>query len=221
MPLTGAASTALDQRVIRPAWFGFLDFVGDPVRATTWRAPVSFAGTGDPDLDGKTFTAIEHEMVKIGDISQGEGGSDTLEIALSGLISIDAALMTIIGNRSDWVGRVARLWLGVYDESGVAIGAVAPFYTGYMTGSRFVANIDEAKIVMAIENYLAALSEASNRTYLDQAEFDAGDQMAKAMLEIANGVSGNPLTSNVGGGGGGGRAERGPWTNHYTKLVHK
>lgn len=204
MPLTGAAATALDNDVIRPAWFGFLDLNGDPVRATTWRESVAFSATGDSDLDGNTFLAIDHELVSVGDIHQGESGSHTMRISLSGLITEDTGLLNTIGNRTNWAGRVARIWLGVYDESGSALGAVAPYYTGYMTEIRLVASADEQRIVIDVENYLAAFSQASNRSYLDQAYYDSGDLSAQAAIDIANGVSGNPLTNNTPVGGGGG-----------------
>jgi hypothetical protein len=38
-----------------------------------------------------------------------------------------------------------------------------------------------------IESYLAALTSASNRTYLDQERYDAGDLSARAAIAIANG----------------------------------
>ena len=197
MPLAGAASDALDNREVWPAWFGFLDFRGDPVRATTWRAPVAFTGTGDGDLDGNTFPAINHEIIEVSDISQGDTGSDTLEVALSGLITIDSYLMTTIGKRANWAGRVARLWLGVYDGTGNEIGAVSPFYTGYMTSVEITGSAGEQRIVVSVENYLAAFSQASNRSYLDQEYYDPGDLSARAAIDIANGVTGNPLTGNT------------------------
>src|SRR3546814_8113152 len=100
-----SASAALAAAVIKPAFIGFLDIVGDPVRVTTWGASLTFSGTGDPDLDGYTYSAIDPQLVDIGPVKQAEGGSDTVTAALSGLIAVDSDLMTLIGNPANWRGR--------------------------------------------------------------------------------------------------------------------
>lgn len=189
-----SASAALAAAVIKPAFIGFLDILGDPVRVTTWGASLTFSGTGDPDLDGYTYSAIDPQLVDIGPVKQAEGGSDTVTAALSGLIAVDSDLMTLIGNPANWRGRVARLWLGIHDEADVQQGAVWSYYTGRMVAVGIRGGPDAQTIEVQIENYLATLSAASNRTYLDQSRYDPGDLSAEAAIAIANGLSGSSMS---------------------------
>lgn len=210
MPFEGAGAAELDHRFIPDAWFGYLDFLGDPLRATTWKANVDFVGTGDEDLDGERFNAIGHEFVRIGPILQGESGSGPLEITLSGLILADNDLLNLLGTEANWKGRTARIWCGVYNQAMDALVAVAPFKTGYMTGCKLPASKSEQFVTITVETYLAAFSHASHRTYMNQAEYDPGDLSASAAITLANGVTSNPLLSNtpiVQGGGSGGRGK--------------
>lgn len=200
------ASAALDAPVLHPCIVGWLDFVGDPVRLTTAPYAVTFSGTGDADLDGFTFEPVPPEIIAISDVAHSERGSDTVTVTLSGLIGIDTDLLNIIGDRTKWRGRDARLWIMLYDASLAQIGNVWPFYTGEMVRAPFKGTIESQTIELVIENYLSKLHEASNRTYLDQASYDPGDLSAEAAIAIANGTSGASLRDPSGGGsyGGGG-----------------
>lgn len=202
-----SASAALDHQIIRPAFFVYLDIIGDPLRACTAGRSFDFSGTGDPDLDGFTFDGISPTFVDIGSINQKDGGADSVTATLSGLVGIDSALLDVIGNSSNWQGRTARLWRMIRDEYGTQQGALQHYYTGWMTALAIGGDATSQTIQMTIESYLAAYTQASNRTYLDQEAFDPGDMSAKATIAIANGVTGSPLTSTTGtpgtGGGGG------------------
>jgi len=199
------ALTALGNTVVAPAYFGWLDFVGDPLRATTYGANVTFSGTGDTDLDGHTFEAFDPQFIDVGDVSNQQGGSETMTVSLSGILSIDTALLNIIGDRSKWYRRAFRLWMRVYDENNTAQGAVIPYYTGYMVDVRLDPTPESQTIEVQAENYLNILRDASHRTYLDQALFDSGDLSAQASIAAANGAKTGPASA-VGGGYGGGSA---------------
>lgn len=201
----GTAQTALGQTVVQPAYFGFLDFVGDPLRATTYGIDVSFAATGDADLDGFTFEAWDPQFVDVGDVSNQQGGSETVNVTLSGILSIDGDLLNLIGDRSKWYRRTARLWMRVHDEAGAAQGAIIPYYTGYMTDVRIVPAPESQTIVVEIENYLNILKDASNRNYLNQGDYDSADVSAKATIGAANGASRGPGGTISGGGASAGR----------------
>lgn len=196
---TAVAAFAAER--LKPAFFGFLDFDGDPLRATTWPANIAFTGTGDDDLDGNTYEAYRPEWIDVSEVKYQEGGSESVTIKLSGLILPDADLLNTINDETNWKGREARLWQSIYNAANVQQGAVWSYYTGRMVDIQIDGDPDRQVIVLTIETYLASLSEASNRTYLDQAEFDPDDLSAEASIAIANGNGGATL---IGGGGAGG-----------------
>lgn len=199
-------AAALDRDVIHPVMFAYLDILGDPVRATTAPYSVQPSGTGDPDLDGHVFDAIDPTFVSVSPVKSKEGGTDTVTVQMSGLIGIDSELMTLIGNKANWQGRPARLWLALYDENLIRIGAIWPFHTGYMSVPKIVGSAASQTISIDIESYLAFLTQASNRSYLSQAEYDPADLSAEASIAMANGGSGAGLT---GGGSGSAATTRG------------
>lgn len=199
------ASAALDGEVIRPVFFGYLDFVGDPLRACTAGRSYTFSGLADPDLNN-TFDGIDPTVVDIGPVRQKDGGSETVKATLSGLVGLDDDLLAIVGDRTKWQGRTARLWRMIRDASATQQGALQHYHTGYMVALDILGEPENQTIEVSIEGYLAASSQASNRTYLDQTSFDAGDLSPQAAIAIANGTSGNSIINNtpVGGGYGGG-----------------
>jgi len=196
------ASAALDDDVIRPGFFCFLDIVDDPFRINTLGYDLAVTGTPYPEMNGQTFLGVTGRLVDIGAVNVKAGGSDSLIAKLSGLRDIDNTTLNTIGNPAKWQGRTAMLWRMIRDENGTQKGAIQHYYTGYMTSLAISGDPQEQTIELTIESYLAAFSEASNRTYLDQDLFDPGDLSARASIAIANGNSGNPLVSNTGTGGG-------------------
>lgn len=185
-----AAQAALAERVRRPVTFCFLDIAGAPVRVTDAPYSFTFAGTGDEDLDGFTFDAVDARVVSVGDVKAKEGGTDTLTLTLSGLAGVDGETMNEIGTRSNYQGRDARLWKAMLDPVQLTrIGAIWPYYTGYMAVPKISGDQTSQTISLEIETYLAFFGQASNRTYLDQASFDPGDLSAELSIAIANGAS--------------------------------
>jgi hypothetical protein len=212
MPTHDASATAaLAATVRQPAFFGWVDFVGDPIRATTWGQDVPFAGTGDADLDGYTFSAVDPRFIEIGEAVNQEGGSDSLTLVLSGIAVVDAATMAIINDRTKWYLRTVRLWKREHDETLAPQGAVVPYYTGYMTACEIVPRPDGSSIQIRVENYHALFSNASNRDYLSQSEFDSADQSARATIGAANSASMGPAAGIARPGAGGGGASDGFW----------
>ena len=172
-----------------PAWVCYLDIDGDELRVTTAPNSLSFSGTGDDDLDGETYSAITPSLVNVGQVKNQEGGSETLTVSLSGIVGPDTDLLNAIGDTSVWQGRPARLWCVIYSPAMVQQGAVWAFYTGRMSSVRLSGSPDNQTVEMDIENYLAALKQASGRTYMDQSKFDSGDLSAKYKLATANGFT--------------------------------
>ncbi len=208
-----AAAAALDAQSIRPVFFCFLDIIGDPLRACTAGQSYTFTGTGNADLDGFTFDGIDPTFVDIGPVRSKDGGADAVTAKLSGLVAIDADLMNVVGNKANWQGRTAQLWRMIRDENGVQQGAVQHYYTGWMTSLAIGGSPGDQTINLTIESYLAAYSQASGKTYLEQHLYDPADQSARASIAIANGITGSPTTATtvVGGGYGGvWRSDLGP-----------
>ncbi|MFN3424897.1 MAG: hypothetical protein ACK40C_09360 [Novosphingobium meiothermophilum] len=181
------AGAALASSSFQVAWLAWLDFSGDPVRATTAARSLTLAGTGDPDLDGFTFDAVDPTMVAISEVKNKEGGSDTITFTMSGIVGPDTDLLNIIGDKSLWQGRTARLWAIIYDEAGAQQGAIWPVYTGRMSGVQIAGEPSGQTISLDVESYLAYMKQASGRTYLDQSQFDPNDNTASLKLAAANG----------------------------------
>lgn len=185
-----AANAALAANVRRPATFCWLDFRDEPIRVTTAPYDVTFTGTGDADLDGFTFRAVDPRVVRMGPIRAKEGGTDTLTLELSGLPAVDDEMMTEIGDRARWAGRDARLWRAMLDPQDLhRLGGIWSIYTGYMSVPRIRGDRTSQTITLEIETYLAFFGRASNRTYLGQRDFDPGDASADLAIAVANGAS--------------------------------
>jgi hypothetical protein len=185
-----SAQAALAASIRRPVTFAFLDLKAEPIRVTNAPYSFTFAGTGDEDLDGFTFDAVDPRVVSVGPVKAREGGTDTLTLQLSGLAGVDDELMTQIGDRSNWAGRDCRLWRAMLDPQDMTrIGAIWSYYTGYMSVPKISGDRTGQVINMSVESYLAFFGQASNRTYLDQQSYDPGDQSAALAIAIANGAS--------------------------------
>lgn len=183
------AQAALAADVRRPVTIAWLDVLGQPIRVTNAPYGFSFSGTGDVDLDGFTYSAVDPRVVSVGVVQAKEGGSDTLTLTLSGLAGIDDDLMTTLSDRANWQGRTARLWRAMLDPQSLArLGAIWTFYTGYMTVPRIVGDRASQTIQLEVESYLGFFTEATNRSYIDQAAYDPGDHSAELAIAIANGA---------------------------------
>ncbi len=120
---------------------------------------------------------------------------------MSGLIVNDAGFLAIIGDKSKWQGRIARLWFYCVDQNENQVGSIIPYYTGYMNEVGINGNSSSQTVTLTIENYLVSIAGAQNKTYLIQNIFDAGDLSGEASISAANGMA---EAGNYGYGGGGG-----------------
>jgi hypothetical protein len=203
MAATPAMIAALSQSHVAVRWYAYMDIVGDVMRAVSGQQAITFAPgqTGDPDLDGQTFAAVSSDLVHVGDPRHSEGGSNTLQASLRGLPVEGIDLINTVGNRAAWYRREARLWMEVLTPDTLQpVGPPEPYYSGdivdmYMRGARYTQDI-----FVEIENFIAVLTRPSNKTYLHQGEYDAGDDSAARTLAAMNGmqkagVHGRPRTS--------------------------
>lgn len=202
------AIAALAEEVIKPVFFAFLDIDGGAVRCNTSGADVTPSGTGDTDLDTHVFTGINAAFIDIGEVAYRQGGSESVVATLSGIPELDAVSLALLADPANWRGRDARLWRVIRNAANVQQGGYHAYYTGRMTNLEHSADETGQTISVTIESYLAVFSEASNRTYLSQDQYDAADLSARAAIAIANGnytgaVTGSGYSGEVGGIGRG------------------
>lgn len=211
MPDLDATAVTATQTGFAAAYFLFLDITGDPLRVTTYGKDATFSATGDSDLDG-TYTAFGGQLLDFGAISNSESGSDTFTITLSGIVSMDTALINDIGDKSLWQGRLCRVWMQLYDPTGVTEqGAIVPLKLGYMSSVSIGGRPGDQSITLSVESWLAAFNQASNRSYLNQKDYDASDTSAQATIAASNGLRRDSgagtgpgvTTPGISGGGGG------------------
>jgi hypothetical protein len=187
------AQAALDAAINEPAYIAYLDIAGDPIRVTTAPYSLPISGTGDADLDGHIFDAQDGLMMGISSVEAKEGGGSTVTATLSGLIDLDAETMTVLGDKANYQGRLARLWCLMLNPDGSKTGNIWSFHTGYMTGLKIGGDQTSVTITLTIESFLAFMTQPSNRTWLIQDKYDAGDKSAEAAIAIANSIKGNAL----------------------------
>ncbi|WP_310533120.1 hypothetical protein [Novosphingobium sp.] len=208
------AIAALSGSVIKPVFFVWLDIDGGPVRCNTSGHNITPTGTGDADLDDHEFIGIGGDFVDITPVKHSQGGSESVTAQLSGIAEVDADTLALIEDAANWRGRDARLWRVIRNAANVQQGGYHGFYTGKMV-SLLHSGDDQGQVLsITIESYLAVFSEASNRTYMDQDRYDAGDLSAKAAIAIANGnFTGAPSGSTYNGAVlGGARSWQDSWT---------
>ena len=182
------AAAQLDEAYVGPVWLAWIDIDGDPVRANSSGRDITITGAADPELDGD-YIGISHKLVEVSGVRVAEGGTDAVTVRLSGIPGIDDDSLAQISDPTNWRGRTARLWRIIRNEAGAQQGGVQAYYTGYMTRLVLGGNAESQAITVTVESYIASITRASNRTYLDQETFDPGDLSARAAVAIANGTS--------------------------------
>lgn len=187
MAVDSTTQVALQSTILNWRALLYIDFLGDTLRATSSIYDKTIAASGDPELDG-TYIAYGMDVMEVGPVKHNETGSDTVTVNLNGLV-VNTDLLNAIGDRSKWQGRTARLWFFVADQNEVQVGSIVPYYTGYMNDVVINGSANSQTITLTIENYLASLAGASNKTYMMQNIFDPGDYSAAASLSAANGIA--------------------------------
>jgi hypothetical protein len=199
---------ALEATVVNWRVLIYADFVGDVLRGTSGLYNKTISGSDDPELDG-TYDSFNHDLINVSSVKHNESGSDTVSISMSGLVVNNADFLAIIGDKSKWQGRIARLWFYCVDENESQVGSVIPYYTGYMNEVSISGSANSQTVTLTIENYLASIAGAQNKTYLIQNIFDAGDLSGEAAISAANGMAeaGNYAYGYGSGAGGGSNNE--------------
>ena len=217
---------ALNAQIVNWRVLIYADFDGDVLRGTSGLYDKVISGSGDSELDG-TYDSFNHDLINVSPVKHNETGSDTVSISISGLIvNLDylqerdgdyvftrdeelvrmrsSDFLNIIGDKTRWQGRTARLWFYCVDENENQIGSIIPYYTGYMNEVGIGGAPDSQLVTLTIENYLVSIAGAQNKTYLIQNIFDSGDLSGAAAIAAANGMNGAGLSDSVRGNIGGG-----------------
>ena len=192
---------ALEATVVNWRVLIYADFVGDVLRGTSGLYDKTISGSGDAELDG-TYDSFNHDLINVSTVKHNESGSDTVSISMSGLVVNNADFLAIIGDKSKWQGRIARLWFYCVNENEGQVGSIIPYYTGYMNEVGISGSAQSQTVTLTIENYLTSIAGAQNKTYLIQNIFDAGDLSGEAAISAANGMA-EAGSYGYGGGGAG------------------
>lgn len=191
------ASAALSEQVIKPVYFVYLDFLDEPVLANTSGVDIIPAGTGVAKLDGQTFIGVSGQFVDLSPVKSADGGSKSITATLSGIPddAVDTDILAILDDPTKWRSRDADVWQVIRNAANTQQGGYRTWCAGRIVALNHGGDERGLRITVQIEGYLAALSEASNRTYLDQERFDPDDLSAAASIAIANGNFKNPVIS--------------------------
>lgn len=192
---------ALEATVVNWRVLIYADFLGDVLRGTTGLYNKVISGSGDSELNG-TYDSFSHDLINVSPVKHNESGSDTVTISMSGLVVNNADFLAIIGDKTKWQGRTARLWFYCVDQNENQVGSIIPYYTGYMNEVGIAGDSGSQAVSLTIENYLASIAGAQNKTYLIQNIFDAGDLSGEASVSAANGMA-EAGSYGYGGGGAG------------------
>lgn len=192
---------ALEATVVNWRVLIYADFLGDVLRGTSGLYNKVVSGSGDSELDG-TYDSFSHDLINVSPVKHNESGSDTVTISMSGLVVNNADFLAIIGDKTKWQGRTARLWFYCVDQNENQIGSIIPYYTGYMNEVGIAGDSGSQTVSLTIENYLASIAGAQNKTYLIQNIFDSGDLSGEASVSAANGMA-EAGSYGYGGGGAG------------------
>lgn len=188
---------ALEATVLNWRALIYADFVGDTLRGTSGLYDKTVSSS-DTELNG-TYESFSHNVIEVGAVKHNENGSDTVAVSMGGLVVNNAAFLTLIGDKSKWQGRAARLWFYCVDSDETQVGSIIPYYTGYMNDITISGDAESQVVTLTIENYLVSLAGAPNKTYLQQKIFDSGDESAAAAIAAANGMSGAGIPGGASG----------------------
>lgn len=187
-PLDTTTAAALDLPVIPLATIVRLDIVGDPLYCWTGLGDLTFGAseTGDPALDGFTYLGTG-TAIDIGQVSEGAGGSDALELSLAGVSLSDPMLRQVIANRNRWQFKRALVWMMLLDAT---TGAIAGKPFRIKTGRIDKMPYDESNgigiVKCRIEGQQSYSKEATGTRYSEQRDIVSTDTSQDYIYSLAN-----------------------------------
>lgn len=199
-----------EKPILYPIWLLWLDVEDDPIYAFTGVGTISFAEgeTGDPALDGKTFTGLG-QIAMIGDIQESENGSGATRITVPGVDPALPGFKQFVADRRAWQFRRAILWhtYATADATGL-VDYPQREKTGRMDGLEVRRDGDMRVISINIEGFAASGMYPTGTKYAEQPEIDPSDISMSYIGDLVNkqpelGPGATQSVTKPGSGGGG------------------
>lgn len=154
--LTPGMLTAVGSGLVYPVLFGFLDFVGGPVRVCTHLQGVSW--------NGYTWAGLGL-MIGVEQIKESKAVEATgVILSLNG---VDSALVSeVLTQRSR--GRTCQVYLGLFDTSGSILSDPVMIFAGRTDQPKIMDGGDTCTITVSAESRMQDLQRARNGRYTDQ-----------------------------------------------------
>ena len=187
-PLDATTATALDGRILPFATIVRLDIVGDPLYCWTGLGDLTFSAgqTGDSALDGNTFYGLG-TAVEIGTSTDGVGGSDVMELSLSGVSLSDPMLRQVIYNHNRWQFKPAYVWLMLLDPvTGAIAGKPFRIKTGRMDQMPYKESKDKGIVKCRIEGQQSYGNTPLASRYSEQKDLNPNDISQDYIYSLAN-----------------------------------
>ncbi|MCD1591814.1 hypothetical protein K7H13_13755 [Qipengyuania citrea] len=212
---------------ITPAIFGWFDFKSGPVGVWTGTHPITPKGTGDIELDNKTFDPLVNGApINIGTNNFSYQGSEAFTLSMAIPESPSTYVQAASVDPEEYQARTAILWRAMMVTAPTpgqeGIWAFRRVRAGAMDELSISYNGKEHLFTLTIEAHASMISAATGSNWLDQKRFDPLDTSQDFAVSIANNPS-NPSRGAAGGsyGGGGGGGGRGGGGGIYSEQVLK
>jgi hypothetical protein len=194
-PLDTATAAAFQQTDLPLAVIFYLDILGDATFAWTGLGDLVFGATetGDPGLDGMTFTGTG-TAIQVGQIADKVGGSDVLELTLPGVDLTMPELRQLVYVRNRWQFRRAIVWFAVLDPNTYAIvGKPFRVKTGRIDQMPYSENGSSGMVKCRIEGQQSYGQQPSLTRYTEQNDISPSDVSQNYVYSLAN------MTAAIGG----------------------
>lgn len=183
--MTGAMQTALGLKTIRPVIIAYLDIASDPIAMWTGQGTFLPSGTADSVLNGKTFYP-EDAFSDMSEISEDQGIGGPVTVSLKANSLDEDAMRQMVRDRSQWRGRNAYIWMGLYSEGFAAVVAdPVRIKTGVMTEVIIKRSAGDVSIDITIDTDLQNAQSAPFR-WTDHQRIYSDDQFSAFVHELAN-----------------------------------
>lgn len=186
--LNPATLAAVDANAVYPAWLFRLDIEGDPVIVWTGARDISFGAMSDPALSNLTFERVGN-VGDIGNIVDGRGGSQAVQLKLPGVDLDDDALRQVVRDRRRWQFRQAWIWIATLDANYDLVGEPFRVKTGRMDRMKVGKGRRGSYVQLTIESHQAYAAQVGNQKYSELADFDPTDTSQNFVHDLANRVA--------------------------------
>lgn len=183
--MDATVSTALENDVIRPVLFAYLDIASDPLICWTGPGLFSTGNSGDSILDDKTFIGLP-PLMEVGDIVEDFGPGGPTSITVNGQDLDEELLLQIVRDRYEWRGRKACLWMGLLATNNkVVVGNPIRIKTGVISELTTVRNLETAEVQITIDRDLGR-ARGSVYRWIDHPRFYPQDEWSSFIVSLAN-----------------------------------